>query len=435
MDMGYGHQRASYPLQKLAHKKEIITANSYRGIPGYDKKLWHDSRRFYEFISRFKQLPIIGQPIWDFYDQLQEIPAFYPKRDLSKMTLQVKQIYRFIEKKQWGKHLIDKLAKDPKPLITSFFIPAFMAEAHGYPGEIYCLTTDTDVNRAWAPRKPFSSKINYFASNHRVVERLKLYGIAPDKIFLTGFPLPDENTGGPDLKIAKKDLAHRLKNLDPSLKHWKRYKGLVRRYLDIDKLPDKSNHPLTVMFAVGGAGAQRAIGADILHSLKDQIKKKKIRLILVAGIHNNVNNYFADQAVDAGLRSELKKGVKIIFAGNKNDYFKKFNKALRTTDILWTKPSELSFYSGLGIPIIIAPPIGSQEHFNRRWLRTIGAAVSQDNPKYAHEWLLDWVESGWFAEAAMEGFIEAPKFGTYNIEQIINHRFDQVYDPKTLIQF
>ena len=28
---------------------------------------------------------------------------------------------------------------------------------------------------------------------------------------------------------------------------------------------------------------------------------------------------------------------------------------MRTTDILWTKPSELSFYCGLGIPIVMAP--------------------------------------------------------------------------------
>lgn len=435
VDMGYGHQRAAYPLRKLASKKEIITCNNYRGIPALDRKIWRESRRFYEFISRFKHAPVVGKYAWKFYDNLQEIPEFYPKRDLSKMSIQVKQIYSLIEKKNWGRHLISKLAKDPKPLITTFFIPAFMAEEFKYPGEIFCLTTDTDINRAWAPKNPATSKINYFASSNRVVERLQLYGVSPDRIFLTGFPLPDENVGGLDLKIVKKDLAHRLVNLDPNLLHWKRYKGLVKKYLNISNLPSKSDHPLTIMFAVGGAGAQREIGATMINSLSNQIKNKKIRIFLVAGIHNSLSTYFRDEAIKCGLRSEINRGVKIIFAGNKIDYFKKFNQALRTTDILWTKPSELSFYTGLGIPIIIAPPIGSQEEFNRKWLRTIGSAVSQDNPAYAHEWLLDWVDSGWFAEAAMEGFVEAPKHGTYNIENIINHRFEKFIEPNMLTQF
>ncbi len=435
VDMGYGHQRAAFPLRHLAYKKNIISANNYPGVPERDRRVWRESQRFYEFISRFKRVPVIGKPAWELYDSLQEIPKFYPKRDLSKMSLQVKQIYRLIEKRQWGKHLIDKLSKDPKPLITTFFIPAFMAEHFDYPGEIYCLATDTDINRAWAPKEPASSRIQYFAPNHRVVERLKLYGVAADKIFLTGFPLPLDNIGSDTMEILKGDIAQRLVNLDPDRLHWQRYKGLVKRYLGIKKLPNKSNHPLTVTFAVGGAGAQRDIGADIIKSLKNQIRLKKIRLVLVAGIHNNVAKFFSDAAVAAGLREELGRGIKIIFGSTKDQYFKKFDEALRTTDVLWTKPSELCFYAALGIPVIIAPPIGSQEHFNRRWLRTIGAGVTQENPKHADEWLLDWIHSGWFAEAAMEGFIEAPKMGTFNIENIINHRYDMVTEPRMLVQY
>ncbi|MEK7124641.1 MAG: hypothetical protein AAB877_03115, partial [Patescibacteria group bacterium] len=100
-------------------------------------------------------------------------------------------------------------------------------------------------------------------------------------------------------------------------------------------------------------------------------------------------------------------------------YFEKFNKALRTTDILMTKPSELSFYAGLGIPIIIEPSIGSQEDFNRRWLLHVGAAVLQENPKYINQWLFDFIYAGDFAEMAMQGFVEIEKMGAYNIERII----------------
>jgi len=89
---------------------------------------------------------------------------------------------------------------------------------------------------------------------------------------------------------------------------------------------------------------------------------------------------------------------------------------LRKTDILWTKPSELSFYSALGIPIIISSPIGSQEEFNMRWLLKSGFGIFQENPNYTNQWLFDWLEKGYLAEAAMEGFVEGEKLGTLNIE-------------------
>src|SRR3989338_8124918 len=267
VDMGYGHQRAAYPLKDLADGGKIITANTYPGIPQLDRKIWRGSRRFYEFISRFKRVPLVGEVAWEIYDELQEIPKFYPRRDLSKLSFQVKKIYDFIENQNWGKHLIDKLAKKPLPLVTSFFIPAFMAEVHQYPGEIYVITTDTDINRAWAPKKPSVSRIKYFAANYRVVERLKLYGVREKNIFLTGFPLPKENTGGPSLSLLKRDVAQRLVNLDPHRRYWHEHEETITKYLGVKRLPRKSNHPLTLMFAVGGAAAQREIGAELLASL------------------------------------------------------------------------------------------------------------------------------------------------------------------------
>ena len=111
--------------------------------------------------------------------------------------------------------------------------------------------------------------------------------------------------------------------------------------------------------------------------------------------------------------------VHILYADDKVEYFKQFNQLLNDTDILWTKPSELSFYAGLGLPIIMAPTIGSQEQFNKRWLHSIGAGAEQENPEYVHEWLFDWLDSGWLAEAAMEGFLDAPRNGAYHVEDIV----------------
>jgi hypothetical protein len=176
---------------------------------------------------------------------------------------------------------------------------------------------------------------------------------------------------------------------------------------------------VTITFAVGGAGAQREIGATLLRVLKKHIQAGRININLVAGVRNDIYTFF-EQAVKKNGLSKAS-NVNILFAENKTNYFKVFNQALRTTDILWTKPSELTFYSGLGLPIIMAPPIGSQEDYNRDWLQALGAGIDSQDPEYVDEWLFDWLDSGWLAESAMQGYLDAPKMGTYHIENIVLH--------------
>ena len=417
VDMGYGHQRPAHSLRGLVAKEEIISANSYEGIPQKDKDIWKSFNSFYEFISRFKRIPLIGDLFFYLFDQYQKIAEFYPRRNLSNPNFILRRTYNFIEK-GWGSDLIGRLERNPVPLICTFYVPAFMAEYFKYPGIIYCVVCDADVSRAWAPLDPISSKIKYLAPTERVVERLKLYGVLPENIILTGYPLPLENIGTEGLEILRKDLAKRLLILDPNREYFRKYQSLIKNYLK--KVPKKISRPLTLMFAVGGAGAQKEIGIQIIKSLKEKIKSKKVKVILVAGIKKDVFDYFSENIKLLKLNKDLGKGVEIIFDKKIENYFKKFNSALRKTDILWTKPSELSFYSGLGLPIIIAPPIGSQERFNQRWLLKSGFAINQQNPSYTDEWLFDLLDKGWFAEAAMEGFIEAEKRGTLIIKQLIS---------------
>jgi len=422
VNMGYGHQRTAYPLRSLTIKAgaKIINANDYQGIPEKDKKTWDLNRKFYEFISRFSRIPLIGKAAFSIYDQFQKILTFYPKRDLSKPNLAIKQIFSLI-KKGWGKHLIEdlKLKNSNLAIVSTFFTPAFMAEFFNYPGEIFCVICDTDVSRTWAPLNPKLSKIKYFAPTERVVERLKLYGVKPENIFLTGYPLPLENIGSENLEILKEDLKYRILNLDPKGKYFGKYKILIEK--NLGKLPAKSDHPLTIMFSVGGAGAQKEIGVKILRSLRKEIQKGEIKIILSAGIREKVKKYFLKNIEKLDLKDNLDKDIEILFEENIENYFQKFNLALRKTDILWTKPSELSFYSALGILIIIAPPIGSQEEFNKRWLLKSGFGILEENPNYTKEWLFDWLEHGYLAEAAMEGFIEGEKIGTLNIQKIIKN--------------
>jgi UDP-N-acetylglucosamine:LPS N-acetylglucosamine transferase len=122
--------------------------------------------------------------------------------------------------------------------------------------------------------------------------------------------------------------------------------------------------------------------------------------------------------------------VSIIWGESNEAYFDHFNRALHTTDILWTKPSELSFYCALGIPIIMTPAIGPQEKCNQRWLREIGAGIKQQNPEYTNQWLKDLLNKGRLAEAAWNGFLKGRKFGTYNIIDFLEKgTFNSSNDP------
>lgn len=417
VNMGYGHQRTAFPLKNFAFGDKIIIANDYEGIPEKDRRIWESSRRLYEFIANFKKIPLIGNFAFSIFDIFQKILIFYPKRDLSKPNFFVKDIF-FLIKKGWGRDLVDRFKKNPLPIITTFFTPAFMAEAFQYPGEIFCVICDADISRTWVSLEPQKSKIKYFAPNSWVAERLKLYGVKSENIFLTGYPLPLENIGTEGLEVLKDDLSYRLLNLDPKKKYYQQYEPLITK--NLGPPPQKSDHILTIMFSIGGAGVQKEIVMRFVKSLSGKIKKGEIKIILMAGIRKNVKEYFSENIKKLGLENFLNKGIEIISGADIQDYFRKFNQALRKTDILWTKPSELSFYTALGLPIIIAPSIGSQEDFNRRWLLRLGSGILQENPDYADQWLFDFLDSGRFAEASMEGFIGAEKLGTYNIKKYLN---------------
>jgi hypothetical protein len=418
VNMGYGHERAAFGLEELACGG-IITANDYPGIPKKDRELWKKSRELYEAISRVQGVPWIGPKVFAAMDHFQRIAPFYPRRDLSARNIQIAEMYYLIQKHGLGRHLIEKLSEKPLPFVSTFFLPAYAAEVHGYPGDIYIVACDADVFRTWAPLDPKKSRIKYFAPNGRVVERLKLYGVRPENIFLTGFPLPKKNVGGAEGTIIKPDLAARLCNLDPNRNFIDKYARTLDEELGQHVCKQTPNHPLTLTFSVGGAGAQRRIGWQILESLRTPLLQKRLRLNMEAGTHVDIARVFTQVAKNYGLKRVLGTYLNIHAYSDRPTYFRSFAHTLRSTDILWTKPSELSFYTGLGLPIIIAPPIGSQEDFNKTWLETVNGGINQMDPRYVNEWLFDWVDSGGLARFAWDGYIEAPTHGAYRIESIL----------------
>ncbi len=412
-DMGLGHQRATDPFRCIA-EDGLLVAGSAQTSDAKEKRLWDRTRNTYEFFSRIREFPIIGKPLFGLLDELQRISPFYPRRDLSRPTYQVKFASSLISR-GLGRKLIAKMRQKPLPMLTSFMVPALAADKAGYT-PLYCIICDAEVSRAWVPEDPAASQINYLVPCGRAMMRLKSYGVPDEHIFLTGFPMPLEVLGDRTLDVLRADMAQRLLHLDPNDRFWPLHGLNVAHFLGEENCCPKTERTLTITYAVGGAGAQRDTGRQIAKSLREPIEAGEIALNLVAGVRAEVNNYFEK------IKNELLPGspnLRILYHPDKAGYFRLFAQTIRNTDILWTKPSELSFYCGLGLPVIMAPSIGAQERYNRKWLLEIQAGIPQEDPRYTDQWLLDLWNEGRLAEAAWDGFLKARKYGTYKIFDLL----------------
>jgi hypothetical protein len=407
-NMGYGHLRAVHPFSCIA-EEGIIKVGEEESSSKVERRLWSRVVRAYELFSRSRGIPVLGKPIFFLLDSLLRIPSFYPIRNLSQPTFQSNLLESSI-RKGLCRGVIERIETKHLPLLTSFYAPAIAADNSGYDG-VYCIICDADLNRVWVANEPSESRVHYFAPCGKAAARLKAYGVGQERISTTGFPLPPELIGD-DLEILKRDLGERLVQLDPSNRFFPLHQRNLEHFVGAENLVRKQQRPLTITYSVGGAGAQKEIGGKIALSLRERLASGALRLNLVAGTKPAVRDYFLR------IREDLQvdeKNLHILCAHTTEEYFLEFNRLIRETDILWTKPSELSFFCGLGLPIIMTPTIGSQEKFNRAWLLELQAGIRQENPEYTHQWLFDYLHKGRFAEAAWAGFLKARKLGYYKI--------------------
>jgi hypothetical protein len=411
--MGLGHQRASYALKYLA-PDGVLNFGEPEISDADEMKHWKKLISGYETISRLKTVPVIGKLLFNLMNRILYIPPFYPLRDLSKPNLQSKIIRNYIEM-GLGKKLMEKVLSRPLPMLSTYPIPALIADFYNY-GRNYCIVTDAEINRAWVPIDSASSRTWYFAPCSRAMLRLKEYGVRDEKIFLTGFPLPKSLLGTEKLEILLNDFGQRLHYLDPEKRFWPLHGTNVEHFLGKQNVRLKKKRLLTIVYAVGGAGALWETGLAIAKSLRKKIMDKELRFVLVCGVREEVYNNFARGLKDLKIPQSI---VPLVYSEDKETYFDRFTELMRTTDILWTKPSELVFYSALGIPIIMTESVGSQEDYNKKWLLEIQGGVDQEDPAYTDEWLMDLLKLGRLAESAWDGFLKARKFGTFKIEEVL----------------
>jgi hypothetical protein len=417
IDMGYGHLRPARSIATMLGQP-VLHADEPPLADEEERKRWSTTRRFYETMSRISSDPWVGGPIRAVLNAATSIPHLHPFRDLSRRTIGVRLIEQSA-KSGLGRSMVAHLQKNNSALVTTFYSPAVLADFHGY-DRIHCVVTDSDVNRVWAPIEPRQSKINYLAPSGRVVRRLRAYGVSKDQVELTGFPLPHSLVGGSDLSALKKNLLPRLVRLDQN--------GVFRQQFaaeleSLGPLPDATGAP-HLAFAVGGAGAQAEMSARFLPSLRELLVSQRLRLTLVAGTKRDVRDLFEQELERTGIANELGRSVRILYEPNLDEYFDRFDALLANVDILWTKPSELTFYAALGLALVFSPPIGVQEDYNRRWALENGAGLRQRDPRVASEWLGEWLSDGTLAAAAWAAHKRLPCRGLYRILERLGFPFE-----------
>jgi UDP-N-acetylglucosamine:LPS N-acetylglucosamine transferase len=411
VEMGYGHLRPAHALGGYL-KVPVYEADRPPLAAPDEGKLWETARGPYEQLTRLSQVPILGLPLKPALAALTAIPPLNPPRDLSAPTWSVRLIER-LAKRGLGHGLVDYLRSTGSPLVSTFFVPALLADRAGGL-DVRCVVTDSDINRVWAPLRSSQTRILYYAPSTRAVRRLVAYGVPRDRIRLTGFPLPHELMGGREMTIAKANLAARLARLDPEQVFRNKFEVEVAHA--VGQLPPADGPP-RITFAVGGAGAQAELPEQFLPSLAQALRDGLVQLTLVAGVRREVAERFGKAIAAAGLEREVGRSLDVLLADSIPAYFAAFNAVLARTDALWTKPSEMTFFAALGIPIILAPPVGEHERLNARWASEHGAALPQRDPSAVWHWLEEWLHDGTLAQAAFAGFRALPRNGLYEIAE------------------
>lgn len=417
VEMGYGHLRPARSIA-LAMGVPLMRAERAPLCDATEAKQWDRIRGGFDMLVRASQLPVVGQPFDALLRGITEIPTFHPRRDLRRADLGVKGLRRLVDR-GLGAGMVELLKQSGQPLVTTFYAPAIVADAHGL-DDIYCLITDTDCARIWVPEDGANSRIRYFAPSDRVRRRLQAYGVAEERILQTGFPLPPSLTGGDDLAVLRANLAARLRRLDPKGRFVAGHAEELETFLP-EFAATHDDRPPLLTFAVGGSGAQVDIAEQAIAALARMIQARRIRLGLVAGIRPEVHARMVRALAAAGLQADGE-AVTLVYETQFEAYAEAFDQLLARSDALWTKTSEMSFYAALGLPIVMAPSVGVQEIYNRRWLHEAGAGIDQRPPRDVADWIVELLHDGLLARAAWTGFLRLPKRGAHAIRRAVLER-------------
>lgn len=393
-EMGYGHLRALHPFTEIP-EYELVVLGQTDGSKPFEKKVWRIALRMYESASRLKNIPVLGWIVFSLMNGFLKIPPKNKHLKSHRRSFPFWLLERFINM-GLCEGIKTELKNNQKPLLTSFYAPV-IALSRTENNRIYCQICDADLSRVWVARYPKNDKTHYFAPCKSAVIRLRQYGVRPQMIHLTGFPFSHKLVGGIDENIAKQNYRRRIDLLDNPRRESKEL-------------------PLSIAYVVGGAGALSEVGLEIADSLRTEILNGEVTLYLIAGIKNKVIDEYLEYKERKFVNCN---NIQIIWAESLTEYFNKFVEIISHVHILWTKPSEIVFYSALGIPIVMTKPIGAQEKANREWIIDNRAGLDQSFSENLGYWLLTQFHSGHFGRMAHSGWYNGNRTALYRIPDII----------------
>jgi hypothetical protein len=404
LDMGYGHLRAASALA-AASGATLVEVDRPPVASPREAAAWLRARRWYERLSRAADAWYApGARV--LLDLVTGIPA--TTADAEGANLAVRALARSI-RDGLGAGLADHLRASGDPLLATFYAPAVAADAHGAE-RVHLVLTDSDVHRVWVPADARRSRITYLAPTETAAARVRSYGVAPERVRVTGFPLPP---GLADDESRRRLFARRIVRLDPTGVFRAARREELRAVLG--EVPEGPADPPTIVFAVGGAGAQVDTGRVLLSALREPLARGALRLVLVAGTRPLVAARFERWLGAARLGD----AATILFERDFVSYCRRFDETLATADALWTKPSELTFFGALGLPLLLAPPLGVHERRNRAWALELGAAVDASAARRTAVRLASLVADGTLAQVAWNGFRRMPHDGTWRILEAV----------------
>lgn len=331
VDAGLGHRRDAFNLFNSLIKKglDAYLFNVFdKDVTGkINSNIWNVIKKLYEFSQRKMILKELTKfPLLTFFMHLYSF-------------IISKKLIEFIKKRK----IKILISTHPLPLIDLSYKKNLRVKL------INIIPDSIDYLSVWFYLLPGKNVI-YFVNDRYSKEILMKSGISKERIFVTGHALPLEET--------EKSL--------------KRIKKRIRNIM-------KDNYLLFV--TTGGGGTNEY---EIKEIIKEYCKLKKGKLIINCNHHEwlfkklirnrrivNIKK-ICDGILVIGYVytvkfSNLKIDFLVAIGENENEKrensIKIFNKFFYKADIIFTKPSELAFYS-CGIPFVFFPPTNIVERRN-----------------------------------------------------------------------
>ena len=415
VNMGYGHLR---PAAALATELSttVRRADEAPLADSRDRATFARMHALLVSLSLAPETPFLGARLRHLLDAATFIPRIRGRGRLSAPNGATRYLSGLIDR-GFGRNLVGHLRRSGETLVSTFYAQPIAADAAGV-DRLVCVVTDAEVNRVWVASDPAASRVRYCVPLRRTARRLEAYGVDPRRITVTGFPLPPGLVGGRGHETLVRNLGARLRRLDPAGAFRRAGPASARAVADLADDAAASG-PVQVTFAIGGAGAQADLATQLVRALREPLARGAMRLTLVAGVRRATATALTSFVARHAREALALGAVEVLHEPSFDGYLGRFEACLARTDVLWTKPSEMTFYGALGLPLVLTPPLGFHERINGRIARRRGFGFVSPPAGAAASWLEARLLDGSLARAAWAGRERMPCDGTYRIADLV----------------